>query len=108
MNFLIQCTEQSNFTVPDCTQHHILQLHNSLGQLNQPTTQLSSRKADVRLCSAVLALSTVNSHMPCASTEGQKVMKDAGKYEYLCSTKNLLGKKITPLFLHKLQSIHQG
>jgi hypothetical protein len=40
-----------------------------------------------------LALSTVNSHMPCASTEGQKVMKNAGKYKYLCSTKKSLGKK---------------
>jgi len=47
-----------------------------------------------------LALSTVNSQMPCASTEGQNIMKNAGKY--LCSKRKPHGKKITPLFLHKL------
>jgi hypothetical protein len=32
-----------------------------------------------------LPLSTVNSHMSCASTEGQKIMKNTGKY--LCGKK---------------------
>jgi hypothetical protein len=27
-----------------------------------------------------LALTALNCHMPCASTEGQKIMKNAGKY----------------------------
>jgi len=52
-----------------------------------------------------LPLSTVNSHMSCASTEGQKIMKTL---ENTCVVKNPPGKKITPLFLHEHQPIQQG
>jgi len=34
----------------------------------------------------LLALSTLNFHMPRAGTEGQKIMKNGG--QYLCSKKN--------------------
>jgi len=38
------------------------------------------------------ALSTVNCHTPCASTEGQKILNNAVKY--LSIKENLLGKKL--------------